>query len=81
MSTAVTKAKATAPASSRRFMGPPAATAVTAPTTTPMPRATGSGTSGFRRKLLKPMAPNSLSRTATQKIGREKNRKAMNVTP
>ena len=36
---------------------------------------------GIPRKSLNPMAPNSFSRTATQKIGREKNRKAMKVTP
>ena len=46
-----------------------------------MARAAGMGISGFLRKLLNPMAPNSFRRTATQKIGREKNRKAMNVTP
>jgi|LakMenE01Jun11ns_1017448.scaffolds.fasta_scaffold7773009_1 hypothetical protein len=34
---------------------------------------------GFARKSLKRMAINSLSRTATQKIGNENNRKETNV--
>ena len=39
------------------------------------------GMSGAARKSLKPMARYCLSSTATQKIGSEKNRNEMNVTP
>jgi hypothetical protein len=81
MSTAVTAAKTIPPVMTRRLRSPPAMMRATRPRRAPMPAATGRGISGFLRKLLNPMAPNSFSSTATQKIGREKNRNAMKVTP
>ena len=81
ISTAAANRNTTPPMSSLRFISPPTVTAASTPKTAPMARAAGMGISGFLRKLLNPMAPNSFRRTATQKIGREKNRKAMKVTP
>ncbi|MNR64098.1 hypothetical protein D3C85_1866190 [compost metagenome] len=69
------------PETSLRRAAPPTATATIRPVMAPTPKATGKGISGLRRKLLKPMAPYSFSSTATQKMGSEKNRNAMNVTP
>ena len=45
------------------------------------PMMTGIAIVGSASQSLNPIAPNCFSRTATQKIGSEKNRKARSVTP
>ena len=64
----------------RLRMSPPMSDCQMSPATNPISTATHQGMVGFARKLLKPMATNSLRRTATRNAGREYRKKLRNVT-